>query len=426
VTDPVRIHDLAEPVLPEWFGEIQDTMGIGPDHRLDAAELRAEAIGREGLDDFGDPWFTEPYETLVASVEADGELSPMGRFQVRELFVGLLVTRLRLARLLDRHPEILDLPVEAPVVVLGLPRTGTSHLHDLLSVDPRFRYLPYWESIEPIAAGDGRPPVDGPDPRVERTELALTMLNRAMPLLPAMHEMSTHGAHEEIQLLAVDFSTMLFEASYDVASYAAWYRRSDQTHAYRTLKTFLQVLQFLRPAGTRWLLKSPQHLEQLGPLLAVFPDARIVQTHRDPVAVTASMTTMAAYTRRTNYARTDLYAVGATWAERIEAMLLAAMRDRHLVLADQVMDVRFHEYMADQMDVVRQVYELAGLDLTDEARHLLQAAIEDRPRGRHGRVEYHLEDFGLDAAERRAALRPYQERFGVPDEPLAVDPGPLD
>jgi hypothetical protein len=416
--EATRILDLAEPVLPQWFVELHDTMGIGPDRRLDAEELRAEAVGREGLDGFGDPWFTEPFETLVASVETDGELSPMGRFQTRELLVGLLSTRLRLARLLERHPEILDLPVEAPVVVLGLPRTGTSHLLDVLSADPRFRFLPYWESLEPIAPGDGRPPTDGPDPRVERTELALTMINTAMPLFPAMHEMTTHGAHEEIQLLAVDFATMLFEASYDVASYAAWYRRTDQTHAYRTLKVLLQALQFLRPAGTRWLLKSPQHLEQLGPLLSVFPDARVVQTHRDPVAVTASMTTMAAYSRRTNYLRIDPVAMGATWAERIEAMLGAVMRDRHLVPPDQVMDVRFHEYMADQMGVVRRVYELTGVELDGEAEQRLRAAIDDRPRGRHGRVEYRLEDFGIDPVERRAALRPYQERFDVPDEPL--------
>jgi hypothetical protein len=209
---------------------------------------------------------------------------------------------------------------------------------------------------------------------------------------------------------------MLFEASYDVASYAAWYRSHDQTHAYRTLKVLLQVLQFLRPSGERWLLKSPQHLEQLGPLLTVFPDARLVQTHRDPVAVTASMATMAAYSRRTNYLHIDPHRVGTTWAERIELMLLANLRDRPQVPDDQVMDVRFHEYMADQWSVITDVYELAGLELTDDARQRLQTAIDDRPRGRHGRVEYHLDDLGIDGAERRAALRPYQERFRVPDE----------
>jgi hypothetical protein len=418
MTDAVHIDDLADPQLPEWFLELHDPMGIGPDRPLDPDELRTEAIAREELDDFGDPWFVEPFETLVASIEGDGELSPMGRFQTRELAVGLLSTRLRLARLLARHPEIRDIPVEAPVVVLGLPRTGTSHLLDLLSTDPRFRFLPYWESLEPIAPGDGRPPADGPDPRVERTDLALTMLNTAMPLFPAMHEMTTHGAHEEIQLLAVDFSTMLFEASYDVAGYARWYRQSDQTHAYETMKLLLQVLQFLRPAGTRWLLKSPQHLEQLGPLLTVFPDARVVQTHRDPVAVTTSMATMAAYSRRTNYLHVDPVAVGAMWSERIEAMLGAAMRDRDLVPDDQVMDVRFDEYMADQMGVLRRVYELAGVELTDDTERLLGAAIDDRPRGRHGRVAYRMADVGIDPIERRAALRPYQERFDVPDEPL--------
>ncbi|MBV9951602.1 MAG: sulfotransferase [Acidimicrobiia bacterium] len=418
--DSIRIRDFAQPELPDWFEELHETMGIGPEQRLDPMELLTEAIVREGgYDDYGDDqWFVAPFKALVASVEADGELSPMGRFQVRELLVGLLVTRLRLTRLLERHPEILELPVDAPVVVLGLPRTGTTHLHDLLSADPRFRYLPYWESLEPIAPGDGRPPAERPDPRVERTDLALTMLNTAMPLFPAMHEMTTDGAHEEIQLLAVDFATMLFEASYDVAGYADWYRRTDQTHAYRTLKVLLQVLQFLRPAGERWLLKSPQHLEQLGPLLSVFPDARIVQTHRDPVAVTASMTTMAAYSRRTNYLRIDPQRIGATWAERIEAMLLANLRDRPLVPDDQVMDVSFDEYMADQWAVLADVYDLAGMDLSDDVRGRLQAAMDARPRGRHGRVEYHLDDFGIDAAERRAALAPYQERFAVPDEPI--------
>ena len=183
----------------------------------------------------------------------------------RELLVGLLVTRLRLTALLDRHPEILDVPVEAPIIVLGLPRTGTTHLHDLLAADPGLRSLPYWESIEPILDGDGRPPEGQPDPRRERAELGLSLINTAMPLFAAMHEMTTDGPHEEIQLLAVDFSTMLFEASYQVPGYVSWYRTHGQTHAYRTLRVLLQALQFLRPAGDRWLLKSPQHLEQLGP-----------------------------------------------------------------------------------------------------------------------------------------------------------------
>ena len=427
MSDATVVADLAAPEMPEWFDELHATMGIGPDDPLTPDGLVTEALrreaeaaelhGTEAPTDLGDPWFRTPFEVLVDSIERDGNLSPFGRFQVRELFTGLLCTRLRLAALIERHPEILDIPIEAPVIVLGLPRTGTSHLLDLLAADTRFRSMPYWESLEPILPGDGRAPTGAPDPRIERAELGLTLMNSAMPLFPAMHEMTTFGPHEEIQLLAVDFSTMLFEASYEVPTYAAWYRANDQTHAYRTMKVLLQAMRFLRPeAGERWVLKSPQHLEQLGPLLEVFPDARIVQTHRDPVAVITSMATMAAYTRRTNYDEIDPIAMGPVWAARIETLLTAAVRDRHLVPDDQVLDVRFHEYMADQWSVVEAVYELAGQPLTDAARAQIQGAMDDNPRGKHGRVRYRLADVGLDANELRAALRGYQERFAVPDE----------
>ena len=415
MADAIVIDDLASPRLPSWFDEIEAQVGIGPDRLLAVDELVDQARSRAGLHDLGDDWFREPFETLVVSLESDGRLRPFGRFQTRELLVGLLVTRLRLAALLDRRPEILDLPVDAPVIVLGLPRTGTSHLHELLASDPGLRSLPYWESIEPIPEGDRSPPDRVANPRRDRAEEGLGLMNAAMPLFAAMHEMTADGPHEEIQLLAVDFSTMLFEASYQVPGYTAWYRTHDQTHAYRTLKVLLQVLQHLRPGGGRWLLKSPQHLEQLGPLLEVFPDARIVQTHRDPLAVTASLATMCAYSRRTNYATVDPVLVGRTWAGRIGDLLRASVRDRPLVPDTQVLDVRFDDFMADQWRVVEQVYRLAGSQLTDEVHQRIQACMDANPRGKHGRVAYPPGAIGLDVAEQRRALRFYQHRFDIPD-----------
>jgi hypothetical protein len=236
-----------------------------------------------------------------------------------------------------------------------------------------------------------------------------------MPLFPRMHEMEPEARHEEIQLLAVDFSTMLFEASYYVPSYRDWFMATDQTAAYRFLERMLQVLQWLR-GPRRWLLKSPQHLEQLVPLLRVFPDVRIVQTHRDPVRVTASMCTMAAYGLRMGRARIDARRVGRYWAERIEAMLTASVRDRPRVPAGQVTDVLFHEFMKDDLATVERVYAWLGEPVTDAAREAMRAYLAVHARGRLGSVEYRLEDFGLDAGERRRALAFYQERFGVPDE----------
>ena len=276
MTDAVRIHDLADPELPEWFLELHDTMGIGPDQppRPRRAARRGDRGARASTTSATRGSSSRSRRSSRRSRPTASSARWAGSRPVSSS-VGLLTTRLRLARLLARHPEILDIPVEAPVVVLGLPRTGTSHLLDLLSADPRFRYLPYWESLEPIAPGDGRPPVDGPDPRVERTDLALTMINTAMPLFPAMHEMSDPrrprgNPAPRGRLLHDALRGELRRRRATPAGTA----QSDQTHAYRTMKVLLQVLQFLRPAGTRWLLKSPQHLEQLGPLLTVFPDAR--------------------------------------------------------------------------------------------------------------------------------------------------------
>jgi hypothetical protein len=336
----------------------------------------------------------------------------------RELIVGCLVTRLRLAALLREHPEIAAEQVEAPVVILGLPRTGTTHLHNLLAELPAFRSLPYWESLEPIPPADVRLGRE-PDPRRRRCEQALRFQHWLMPLFSAMHEMTADARHEEIQLLAVDLRSMLFESTYLVPSYGRWHRENDQTPAYAFLLRMLQALQWMdRQRGDprrRWLLKSPQHLEQLRALLTVFPDARLVQTHRDPVRVTASTCTMLAYAQRMQ-ARPDPLAIGRYWGPRIEAMLRASLEDRPKVPPDQVLDVRFHLYMGDEIGTALRSCAFAGADPGPRAEERLRAYQEANPRGRHGTIEYRLEDFGLGESERRRALRDYSEAFGVPDE----------
>jgi hypothetical protein len=324
------------------------------------------------------------------------------------------VTRLRLAALLREHPEIERERIEAPLVVLGLPRTGTTHLHALLAQHPSLRALPYWESLEPIPPREVRIGAE-PDRRRQRCEQALRFQHWVMPLFPAMHEMTADAPHEEIQLLAADFRTMLFEASTHVPRYGAWYRAQDHTSAYRFLRRMLQALQWLR-GPKRWVLKSPQHLDQLGPLLAVFPDARVVHTHRDPARAVASMCTMLAYGLRMQSRRPDPLAVGRVWGERIAAMLEASLRDRPLLPAAQAMDLRFADFMADEIGAALRVCELAGLPAGDGVRRRFEAYQAAHPRGRHGRVESRLEDFGLDAGAIRARLRAYATQFGVGPE----------
>ncbi len=416
VAPPIHIDDLARPRLPFALRALNLAgRPFARAIRLDAEGLLADARRRTGLSDFGDSTFRAPLGVLIQAFEREAGLTPIGRLVARSLLVQLLVSRLRVEALVRAHPEILAEEVRAPIVILGLPRTGTTHLHNWMSQDPGLRSLPYWEALEPIPdAPDPRRPPE-PDPRIRRCAQALGFVHWAMPLFPLMHEMEPEARHEEIQLLALAFSTMLFEASYSVASYRDWYCATDQTPSYRHLRRMLQVLQWLR-GPRRWLLKSPQHLEQLGPLLRVFPDVRIVQTHRDPVRVTASMCTLAAYGLRMSRARVDLHATGRYWAQRIENMLRASVEDRALVPASQVMDVRFHEFMADDLATVERIYAFLGEPLGPPARAAMGAYREAHARGRLGAIEYRLADFGLDAAERRSALRFYQERFGVPEE----------
>jgi hypothetical protein len=413
---PVRIDDLERPRLPLAL-RIANAAGrpFAGAIRLDEAGLLAAARRRTGLSDFGDPDFRAPLRVLLSAFEREADLTPVGRGIARSLVLQLRATRLRAEALVRAHPEILDEEVREPIVILGLPRTGTTHLHNLMSQDPAMRSLPYWESLEPIPSGsDPRRPGE-PDPRLRRCAQGLRFVHWVMPLFPLMHEMEPEARHEEIQLLAAAFSTMLFEASYFVPSYRDWYRASDQTSAYAYLRRMLQILQWLR-GPRRWLLKSPQHLEQLGPLLHVFPDVRIVQTHRDPVRVTASMCTMAAYGLRMSRARIDVRAVGRYWSDRIESMLRACVADRARVPARQITDVRFHELLADDLATVERVYRFLGEPLTPPARAAMQAYRDSHARGRLGAIDYRLEDFGLAVSERRRALRFYHERFGVPDE----------
>ncbi len=412
---PIVVDDLAAPRLPWWFRAARaaarptrDLVRLDPDSLITAARRTAS------LHDLGDERFLEPLTVLTRALDTECGLTDLGRLMARQLLVQLLVTRLRLVDVLLHYPEIRSAEVTAPIVILGLPRTGTTHLHNCLAADPALRFLPYWEALEPISA---TPVLPGQrDRRIARAAAAIAVLNRAMPLFPAMHEITAEGPHEEIQLLAVELSTMLFEASYDVPGYRDWYLRTDQTHAYAGLRTLLQFLQWER-GGVRWVLKSPQHLEQMGPLLSTFPDAVLVQTHRDPVSVTASMATMAAYARRLQHRVVDPLRVGPYWADRIERMLRAAVRDRDTVPgAERTLDLHFGQFMAGEDATIAAVYAAADQPYDAAARLAIDAHRAAHPRGRYGRLAYRLGDLGLERAELRERFRFYEERFDVAEE----------
>jgi hypothetical protein len=410
---PVRIDDLAEPRYSDEARAILDFMNeAGSQLRLDPIALMESAQAETALDNFGADDYVERLDLLCRAMREQGGFNGAGVMQQHSFILGLLKNRLLVEDLLRRHPEILEERIAAPIIICGLPRTGTTHLHNLMSADPALRSLPYWESLEPVLAEREQPAPGAPDPRQERTAMALSFLDTAMPYFKRMHEMTVEHTHEEIQLLAMDFSTMLFETTAPMPMWRDHYLARDQRSSYAYLVRVLKVLQWLR-GGSRWVLKSPQHLEQFPALVDTFPDATFVVTHRDPVSVTASMVTMLAYSARLTRDHIDLETLGHYWADRLERMLGRCADERDVLPVARTIDVRFDEFMADDLAMVARVYDLAGQPLDERSRASMAAFTAEHPRGKFGTVEYDLGQFGLDAEERRETMRFYTDRFAV-------------
>ena len=410
--DPIRIDDLAHPVLTPMQKGAIEMVGRTPVTFSEAAVLEA-AVERTGLTDFGVDDFRERLAVWLQSADEDAELGPLGRGVVWGDCVRYASSRLRLEDLLRRHPEILDVQIERPIIVAGLPRSGTTHLLNLIAADRRLRSLPYWESLEPVPIPGETPGPDGVDPRLARCRATSSSADALLPYMRNMHHMTPEHVHEEIELQAIDFSSYILEWNAQVPRWRDYYLAHDQRPHYAYLRKALKALQWLR-GPERWILKSPQHLEQLGPLIETFPDATVVLTHRDPVSVIRSAITMLCYGDRVRRLRVDPSAVAEYWIDRIERMLRACSRDRDLLPADRSLDVVFHEFMADDIGTVERIYELADLPMTSEARAQLDAFMLENPRGKYGPIAYDLEgDFGIDVDELRGRFDFYFERFPI-------------
>ena len=408
-SDDIVIDDYSNPRFSPEARAMLEAIAAMPTLPLEPDALMATASEQTGLDDFGDDWFREPLDVVCDAIPREAGLNAVGRVTAGTSVVNMLANRLQLENLLRRHPEIEDVPIARPIIIVGLPRTGTTHLHNLLSADPQLRSLPYWESLQPVP--DTIPPAD-PDPRLERCAMATGFTDVAMPHFKAMHEMTPEHVHEEVQLQLLTIASMLIETQWHVPTYRDWWKATDQTPAYLYLRKALQALQWLR-GGERWVLKSPQHLEQFRQLMTVFPDATVVCTHRDPVSVTLSFATMASYSARLSIDHPDPKAIGKYWSDRIQDMLTACLRDRDVLPAERSMDVRFDDFMADEWGTVERIYDLAGQPFPESSRAALSAYNDNHRRNRFGRVRYDLATFGIDAGERESALAGYRERFGV-------------
>ena len=310
-----------------------------------------------------------------------------------------------------RYPEALDVDLEPPVIVVGLPRSGTTHLVNLLAADTRFRSLPWWECGEPVPVlGDGPGP-DGVDPRYLRSKAEWEAGREAAPLVQYMHDRPPWSIEEDCELVDLDLCSYTLEWHARVPQWRDTYLALDQRPHYAFLRRELQVLSFLR-GPRRWVLKTPQHLEQLPVLMETFPDATIALTLRDPVAVLQSAITMLAYGDRLRRTTIDADGLASYWIDRIERLLHAAVRDVGVIPAGQRVDVEFGEFMTDDLAMARRILDTAAIEVTADARVQLAAYVAGNPRGRDGSVAYDLRgDFGLEPDVVRERFRFYFDAF---------------
>jgi hypothetical protein len=377
---------------------------------LTEASLIAAARRASGLHAFVDESFREPLRRLLAALEEEAGLHPLGRTMLRQSLIRALVNRLRLEDLNDRYPEIADHPVESPVFIVGLQRTGTTLLHRLLTCEPRLRPLLAWEALNP-APFPGRRARRDRDPRMRLAETAERGLRYLAPEFFAIHPVEAHAPEEDVLLLDMSFVSPTADATLRVPTYSAWLRDVDQRPAYRYFRRLIQLLLWQREG--RWLGKTPHHLENLDALLEVFPDARIIHTHRDPVRVVASFCSMIAHSRGLFGDRVDPREVGAQLGAKAVRAVTRAMEVRNRVGGDAFLDVAYTDLVADPLEQIRRITEFVGLSPEPASERAMREWIAGNPQNKHGVHRYRLEDFGLDRLRLDKDFEPYRSRFGV-------------
>jgi len=400
---PAWVRSLHAAVRPEWI-------------RLDADELLDAAREATRLDDFGGHEFLTPYRIFVGACEREAKLHALGRMLVRGDVLGWLENRLRLVDARKRDPTIAAQRIERPIFITGLPRTGTTILHELLMQDPDNRVPLHWEVRFPCPAPERASYTA--DPRIARAEDELQLWNQIVPEYAAMHELGARIPVEDIQITPPTFVSDELMGRHIVPSYAAWYASADKTVAFAFHRRFLQHLQS-RCARERWVLKSPSWLGVLPVLFGEYPDARVVVTHRDPLRVLPSVVSIL---YSTAFVRSD--AVDAEtfkgWfsPETCRALLdsMCEFRDSGAPPATQFCDVLYADVVRDPAGAVARIYERFGLAWSSELAERIRAYVASKPRGKHGAHRYAFEALGRDAGAERERFRSYQARFGVPSE----------
>jgi len=353
---------------------------------------------------------------LLTSLEKEARLNALGRQIARERVLGHVVNRLGYVDDRKRFPDIAKEKIVRPLFIIGLPRTGTTILHDILAQDPDNRAPLTWEVMFPS------PPPEAAtfesDPRIARCAATFPSVDLQIPAFKAMHPMGATLSQECVTMMAEAMCTPLFHNQFRVPSYQDWVdTEADWSHVYTFHRRQLQHLQW-RNRRERWVLKTGAHLWGLEHLLRTYPDARIVFTHRDPVKSMTSYASLTSLVRSMGSDQVDPIEVAEDWTARLTRVLEHGIevRSRNEYPGARFYDVHFPDFVADQFAVVREIYEAFDLSLTALGAAKMHAFIADNPKGKHGIHRYAPEEFGVEPAVVRRAFRNYIDRFGLAPE----------
>lgn len=377
------------------------------------------AIAAAGSDDFGADTWQEGLDLYIASLVESAQLNEIGVGVADDGIVADLANRLHIEAWRKEHPEVAEQEIRQPVIIVGQPRTGTTILLDLMAQDPKFRAPLSWEVERPVP-----PPQTATyttDPRIAECQAQFDLVESFIPGFTSFHELGAELAQEDVRIFTSDFKSMQHSLQFEVPAYNRWLlHEADMGAAYAWHRRVLQHLQS-EHHSERWLLKSPAHLWSLPQLMAEYPDAIVIQNHRDPLKVIASLSALGASLREMTTDHFEVSRLASQYGEDIMVGLERALaaREAGVFASGQVIDIRYQDIRHDLIAAIGRIYAQLGWDLSAEAESRMRAFLAAHPGDQGGSLKrYSFAETGLDEGEYRERAAAYQEYFDVESEQL--------
>ena len=397
---PVRVYN--------WLGRNFSLQG-----NLEREELIKNAREKTGLRYLGDDAALQSLDVLLDSINNEAVLNPTGRLIQKSRFTRALIHRLRIEELLTKNPEIHEIDLGRITLITGLQRTGTTLLQRLLNSNPAIRALSSDELLEPVPARNlnrGANMI-----RRFRSSMAHRAISYLSPNFRIVHPISKSEPEEDVLLLDLCFMSQSNEATMNVPTYARWLEKQNHTHAYEYFRTMLKILSW-QHAGNHWVLKTPHHMEYLDVFLKTFPNAKVIQTHRDPRKTLPSFCSMVAHGRGIFSDHVNPEEIASHWHRKILRMIQATETVRSKCEMDQFMDVSYYSLIADPIEQLRKIYQWIGLEFDDQAVNCAEQYIKTNPKNRFGRHSYCMRDFGLIEEDVEKSISGYRQKYQIPFE----------